>query len=59
MKQTNYVLSETEISQAIAMYLVDNRNADIQQGTLSFKKCEDGHYDITVYDVGDDEVRLH
>jgi len=54
MKQANYTLTENEICQAIAQYLVDNKGAILEHGTLYFEKTDDGHYDITVYNSNEE-----
>lgn len=47
-----FILSENDICQAIAEWLTEYENLDIENGTVLFEKLKDGNYLITVNEHG-------
>ena len=46
-----FYLNGEEMSQAIAEYLVEHRNANIDNGIMHFKEVSDGLYKIEVHEL--------
>lgn len=50
MEKTEYLLSENDICQAIAEWLVEYKNCEIEKGTISFEKLKNDKYSVIVYE---------